>query len=225
MASCSLRKVSTSRPSGFILPHAKAKLNVLAVADAAHPPDVDAGEEALAEQDRGGEAGVADAHAVPAPPRADDSLAAQGDDRRVSGEGDDQIPRQVVRPSRRHPLPGHARIVHGHASSRRRRRRHPRRSGRRTAPASDSVRPAPGAERSPRACRLSQTLQPLEKMGAEARGVDRRRAAQAGKGGVSGPLPSFDPHWLRSSARRCGTRRPGSRGSTGRSSKVQNDSS
>src|SRR5262249_11049844 len=76
-----------------VLPHAEAKLDVDALADAAHPVDLDAREETLAEEDRGGEAGVHDAHAVATPSLADQPGTMGGDDACLSGQCDRQLAR------------------------------------------------------------------------------------------------------------------------------------
>src|SRR5262249_42108574 len=89
---------------GITLPHPEPELHVDAPTEPADAPDLDAGEEPLAEENRCGEAGVDDADAVAAPAVADQPGAGSRDHARPARAGDGQLARQMVRPRRRDPL-------------------------------------------------------------------------------------------------------------------------
>src|SRR5262245_29139819 len=73
------------------LPHAEVEAGVDVGAEPARADDLDAGEDRLADQHRGGEAGVVDTDAVAAPALADEAGAVHGDDAGLAREADREL--------------------------------------------------------------------------------------------------------------------------------------
>src|SRR5262245_30210526 len=96
---------------GGDLPHAEVEAGVDVGPETARADDLDAGEDRLADQHRGGEAGVVDTDAVPAPALADEPGAVHGDDAGLAGEADRELAGQVMGPGRGDALLAHPGVV------------------------------------------------------------------------------------------------------------------